>query len=280
MTNWNYQHTWSYFSCRWESFSSEVLGIFKVMCTCLVFDKSLCLCARLQQKWPTRRLGFYLGIRHCSHQVEGVKLISQQNCSVIRCVMSKLADQGWEVTSKSQLQLFQIQLLPQNLERLSWKEPRGGRGHSVPLTFHLAIGLQPEGLEKGLVPGPGGYLNYFLTRCAARGLKPLPISKDFSPSKNSWFNSFFFSKNFRKLGAISKGFSTSKMADFSILAIFVKWDPLLRFFFFLEKWDPCLRIFAEKVTHLGGTSPYALTCESLAWGARASELTISEFGTL
>ena len=31
--------------------------------------------------------------------------------------------------------------------------------------------------------------------------------------------------------------------------------------FFEQNGDPCLRIFAEKVTHLGGTSPYALTCE-------------------
>ena len=30
---------------------------------------------------------------------------------------------------------------------------------------------------------PRGYSNYFLTGCAAWGLKPLPISKDFSPSK-------------------------------------------------------------------------------------------------
>ena len=37
---------------------------------------------------------------------------------------------------------------------------------------------------------PGGYSNYFLTGCAARGLKPLPISKDFSPSKNGWFACF------------------------------------------------------------------------------------------
>ena len=34
-----------------------------------------------------------------------------------------------------------------------------------------------------IIPGPGGYSNYFSTGCAARGLKPLPISKDFSPSK-------------------------------------------------------------------------------------------------
>ena len=38
---------------------------------------------------------------------------------------------------------------------------------------------------------PGGYSNYFLTECAARGLKPLPISKDFFHSKNGWIDSFF-----------------------------------------------------------------------------------------
>ena len=76
---------------------------------------------------------------------------------------------------------------------------------------------------------PGGYSNYFLTGYAARGLKPLPISKDFSSSKNGWFNGFF--RNFCKSGPISKGFSTSKMADFTIFfAIFLKWDPLLRIF--------------------------------------------------
>ena len=31
--------------------------------------------------------------------------------------------------------------------------------------------------------------------------------------------------------------------------------------FFGPKWDPWLRIFGEKVTHLGGTSLYALKCE-------------------
>ena len=37
----------------------------------------------------------------------------------------------------------------------------------------------------------GGYSNYFLMGCAARGLKSLPISKDFSPSKNGWYVGFF-----------------------------------------------------------------------------------------
>ena len=62
--------------------------------------------------------------------------------------------------------------------------------------------------SRSLPRGGGGYSNYFLTGCAARGLKPLPISKDFSPSKNGWFKAFF--RNFRKSGPISKGFSTSK----------------------------------------------------------------------
>ena len=80
---------------------------------------------------------------------------------------------------------------------------------------------------------PGGYSNYFLTGCAAQGLKPLPISKDFSPSKNGWFKAFF--RNFRN------------------------WDPFLRvflpqngwfyifFFVIFAKWDPLLRIFLSKM---------------------------------
>ena len=104
---------------------------------------------------------------------------------------------------------------------------------------------------------PGGYANYFLMGCVARGLKPLPISKDFSPSKNGWFLGFF--QNFRKLGSISKGFSTSKMADFTIFHKFCEIRPSFKDFF-LPKWDLCLRIFDEKVIHLGDTSPYVLTC--------------------
>ena len=79
------------------------------------------------------------------------------------------------------------------------------------------------------------------------GPKPLPISK--------WLIRQF-SRNFRKSRPIPKGFSASKLAD---SAIFVKWDCSLRIF--STKMGPCLRIFGEKVTYLGGTSPYALTCE-------------------
>ena len=38
-------------------------------------------------------------------------------------------------------------------------------------------------MMNNIVKTPWGYSNYFLTGCAARGLKPLPISKDFSSSK-------------------------------------------------------------------------------------------------
>ena len=75
-------------------------------------------------------------------------------------------------------------------------------------------------------------------------VQPLPISKDFSPSKSS--GSYFFFQNFPKLGSISKGFSPQKRL---ILQVLFLWG------------DPLLRIFWEKVTHLGSTSPYALICE-------------------
>ena len=75
----------------------------------------------------------------------------------------------------------------------------------------------------------GGVLKSVLKGCAAQGLKSLPISKDFSPSKNGLFEVFF--QNFSKLGPITKGFSASKIIDFTIFStILVKWDPLLRVF--------------------------------------------------
>ena len=57
---------------------------------------------------------------------------------------------------------------------------------------------------------PGGYSNYFLMGCAARGLKPIPISKDFSLSKKRLILRFFFE-------------------------IFINWDPFLRGFL-PQKW--------------------------------------------
>ena len=104
--------------------------------------------------------------------------------------------------------------------------------------------------------GGGGCSNYFLTGCATRGLKPLPISKIFLPQKRLIFL-FFSPRNFRKSGPISKGFSTSKIVDFTIFCNFCEMGPSSKDFL-KSKWDSCLRNFAF-LTHLGGTSPYALT---------------------
>ena len=68
------------------------------------------------------------------------------------------------------------------------------------------------------VKGPEGYSNYFSTECAVRGPKPLPMSKDFSHSKNGWLDSF--SIFFCKLRPISKGFSASKTNDFTFFSQF------------------------------------------------------------
>ena len=68
-----------------------------------------------------------------------------------------------------------------------------------------------------------GVLKLFLSECVARGLKPLPISKDFSHSNNDWLDNFL--QNFHKWWEIFKGFSASKTADFTFLfAIFKKWE--------------------------------------------------------
>ena len=71
-----------------------------------------------------------------------------------------------------------------------------------------------------------------------------------------------------------------KMADLTVFSKFsqirthfqgffyLKNDWFYHFFFVVVasfvKWDPCLRIFGEKITYLGGTSPYVLTCENLS----------------
>ena len=99
------------------------------------------------------------------------------------------------------------------------------------------------------VTGAWGYPNYFFDGVStAQGPKPLHMSKDFSHSKNSWLDSFL------KFLQIETHFYR-----FFLPLKFVKWDPPV--WIFWSKWDSCLRIFGEKVTHLGGTSPYALTCE-------------------
>ena len=67
--------------------------------------------------------------------------------------------------------------------------------------------------------------------CGTRS-ETLPISKDFSTSKTADFTVFFFFfffRNFREMGPTSKDL-------------------------FWQKWDPCLRIFWEKLTHFCSTS--------------------------
>ena len=107
-----------------------------------------------------------------------------------------------------------------------------------------------------------GYSNYFLIGCAARGLKPLPKTKDFSPSKNGWFDCF--SEIFHKSGPISKGFSISKPADFKIIfALFVKWDPLLRIF--LTRIGSFSKDFWQKSNPFGGHIPVCLNMRVPPW---------------
>ena len=95
----------------------------------------------------------------------------------------------------------------------------------VPLFFNITI-WKNWVLSRG-GGGIGGNSDYFLTGCAARGLKPLPISKDFSPSKMTDLTFW----NFRKSESISKGFCTSKMANFTFFCNFCKMGPSSKDFF-------------------------------------------------
>ena len=91
---------------------------------------------------------------------------------------------------------------------------------------------------------PPGVLELFFDGvCSPRSENPTYISKDFSHSKNGWLDSFCW--NFRKSRPISKGFSASKTASFTIFfAIFVKWDPPLSMdFFFLTQMGPMSKDF-------------------------------------
>ena len=86
---------------------------------------------------------------------------------------------------------------------------------------------------------------------------PYAYLRIFLPQKQLIWQSFW---NFRQWGPISKGFFYLKTADFTMFCNFCEMGPSSKDFFW-PKWDPCLRSFGKKVTHLDGTSPYALTCE-------------------
>ena len=100
-------------------------------------------------------------------------------------------------------------------------------------------------LQIDISRGGGGCSNHFLTGCVARGLKFLPISKDFSPSKNDWFDDFF--RNFRNSGPILSFFFLRIGWFYFFLFCFCfcnfgEMGPSSKDFFWL-KCDPCLRIF-------------------------------------
>ena len=101
------------------------------------------------------------------------------------------------------------------------------------------------------VLGPRGYSNYFLTGCAVRGLKPLPKSKDFSPSKNGWFYNFF--EIFANQDSFLRVFLPQKWLVFTI---FVKRDPLLSMF--LTKMGPMSKDFCWKSNPFGWHIPIGL----------------------
>ena len=101
---------------------------------------------------------------------------------------------------------------------------------------------------------PGGYSNYFLTGCAAWGLKPLPISKDFSPSKNGWFKAFF--EIFANRDPFLRVFLPQNGWFYHFFAIFAKWNPLLRIF--LTKMGPMSKDFCWKSNPFGRHIPVCL----------------------
>ena len=102
--------------------------------------------------------------------------------------------------------------------------------------------------------GGGGYSNYFLMGCAARGLKPLPISKDFSPSKNGWFKAFF--RIFANRDPFLRVFLPQNGWFYHFFVIFAKWDPLLRIF--LTKMGPMSKDFCWKSNPFGRHIPVCL----------------------
>ena len=71
---------------------------------------------------------------------------------------------------------------------------------------------------------PGGYSNYSWRGVRPKVRNPYPHLRIFFPQKTADFTGGFF-RNFRKSGPISKGFSTSKMADFTIFCNFCEMGP-------------------------------------------------------
>ena len=85
---------------------------------------------------------------------------------------------------------------------------------------------------------------------------PYPYLRIFLPQKTADLKLFF--EIFANRSPFLRVFLPQNGWFYHFFAIFAKWDPLLRIF--LIKMGPMSKDFS-KVTHLGGTSPYALTCE-------------------
>ena len=94
----------------------------------------------------------------------------------------------------------------------------------------------------------------FWQRCAAQCLKPLPISKDFPPSKNGWSDGFY--ERFANQDPNLKGFPPIKGWFYHFSAIFVKWDPFLKIF--LTKMGPMSKDFWWKSNPFGRYIPLCL----------------------
>ena len=126
--------------------------------------------------------------------------------------------------------------------------------------LHLSSCSEPTTTSGWRADCPGGSWIIFWWGCAARGLKLLPISKYFPPSKNSWYDFFF--KIFANQDSFLRVFYFKNGRFYHFFCNFCEIGPSSKDLFW-SKWDPCLRIFGEKVTHLGSTSqsPYVLTCE-------------------
>ena len=110
---------------------------------------------------------------------------------------------------------------------------------------------------RNLSGGGGGIQIIFWRDVRPAVWNPYPHFRIFLPQKMADLTVF---TKFLQIGTHFQGVFLPQNGwfFFFFIEIFVKWDPLLRIFW--PKLDPCLRIFGEKVTHLSGTSPYALTC--------------------
>ena len=84
---------------------------------------------------------------------------------------------------------------------------------------------------------PGGYGNYFLMGCVTQGLKPLPISKDVSPTMAD--DCFF--EIFANRGSILRGFQPKKQLILQFFCNFCETGPSSKDF--LTKMGPMSKDF-------------------------------------